>query len=214
MARRTAKQSQQASASGSTNKPAPAKQATSDPSSYPKQSGNWLKHNHLCFGGKNRQSDPNANFLSNFYPAPFELDGIQHYHVEGAFQAAKYLDLSEEGRSPTYARRIAETKDPAEAKRLGRQKRLSAEDVKTWQEGGAEAAMRKAIAAKFAQGSELAAKLLDTGDRVLVEATRDKLWGAVKGVGKNKLGVILMERRAQLAEKQREDVDARSAAQE
>lgn len=33
-------------------------------------------------------------FLSNFYIAPFTYKGIHYNHVEAAFQAAKFSDLS------------------------------------------------------------------------------------------------------------------------
>lgn len=63
--------------------------------------------------------------------------------------------------------------------------------------------MRAILRAKFAQHEDLRDLLLSTGDARLVEsATVDndvnRLWGEVNGVGKNMLGVMLMEVRAEL----------------
>lgn len=63
--------------------------------------------------------------------------------------------------------------------------------------------MRAVLRAKFTQHKDLCELLLSTGDAKLVEsATVDnevnRLWGEVNGVGRNMLGVLLMELRAEL----------------
>lgn len=63
--------------------------------------------------------------------------------------------------------------------------------------------MRAVLLAKFTQHPDLHELLLSTGDARLVEtATVDnevnRLWGEVNGVGRNMLGVLLMELRADL----------------
>ena len=63
--------------------------------------------------------------------------------------------------------------------------------------------MRGVLQAKFEQHPDLRSLLLSTGDARLVEsATVDndvnRLWGEVNGVGKNMLGLLLMELRAEL----------------
>lgn len=63
--------------------------------------------------------------------------------------------------------------------------------------------MRGVLRAKFAQHDDLQELLLSTGDARLVEsATVDnevnRLWGEVNGQGRNMLGVLLMETRADL----------------
>jgi hypothetical protein len=63
--------------------------------------------------------------------------------------------------------------------------------------------MRAVLRAKFTQHLDLRDLLLSTGDERLVEtATVDnevnRLWGEVNGVGRNMLGVLLMELRADL----------------
>lgn len=63
--------------------------------------------------------------------------------------------------------------------------------------------MRAVLRAKFTQHGDLHDLLLSTGDAKLIEtATVDndvnRLWGEVNGVGRNMLGVMLMELRAEL----------------
>lgn len=64
--------------------------------------------------------------------------------------------------------------------------------------------MRAVLLAKFTQHADLRALLLSTGDARLVETatvdnTVNRFWGEVNGVGKNTLGVLLMEVRSTLA---------------
>jgi len=63
--------------------------------------------------------------------------------------------------------------------------------------------MKRVLMAKFTQHEDLKALLLSSGTARLVEsATVDnpvnRLWGEVNGVGQNKLGVLLMEVRAEI----------------
>src|SRR3546814_4426620 len=65
--------------------------------------------------------------------------------------------------------------------------------------------MRAVLRAKFEQHLDLKELLLSTGSARLVEsATTDnevnRLWGEVNGIGKNMLGVLLMELRARSEE--------------
>lgn len=64
--------------------------------------------------------------------------------------------------------------------------------------------MRAVLRAKFTQHADLRDLLLSTGKAQLIEtATVDnevnRLWGEVNGVGRNMLGVMLMELRAELS---------------
>ena len=72
--------------------------------------------------------------------------------------------------------------------------------------------MKTAVVAKFVQNNSLKQKLLATGDRKLVETTRDTFWGEGATMyspclvnntwnGQNKLGDILVEVRALLKDK-------------
>lgn len=70
--------------------------------------------------------------------------------------------------------------------------------------------MRAVLRAKFTQHDDLKEILLGTGDVRLVEsATVDnpvnRLWGEVNGVGKNTLGILLMELRSELLKEQSGD---------
>lgn len=63
--------------------------------------------------------------------------------------------------------------------------------------------MREILYAKFTQHEDLKTLLLSTGEARLVEAATvdnevNRLWGEVNGVGKNMLGVLLMELRDKL----------------
>jgi len=63
--------------------------------------------------------------------------------------------------------------------------------------------MRAVLHAKFTQHEDLRETLLSTGSVRLVESASvdnavNRLWGEVNGVGKNMLGVLLMDLRTQL----------------
>ena len=67
--------------------------------------------------------------------------------------------------------------------------------------------MREVLRAKFTQHPDLRELLLSTGNARLVEAGRtdnavNREWGEVNGKGMNKLGVLLMELRAELGKNQ------------
>lgn len=67
--------------------------------------------------------------------------------------------------------------------------------------------MRAILRAKFTQHEDLRILLLSTGNSRLVESTTtdnavNRLWGEVNGEGKNMLGVMLMELRAELEAEQ------------
>lgn len=148
-------------------------------------------------GRLNRNADITSfrgayDFLSNFYAAPVEYEGLVYQNAEAAFQAQKCLDRPErEGFCELPANR---------AKRLGRQVKLRGD----WEEIKTEL-MLEIIRAKFTQNEELAARLLATGDRSLVEGNtwHDVFWGVDQktGQGENHLGRILMQVRNELKEK-------------
>lgn len=71
--------------------------------------------------------------------------------------------------------------------------------------------MLEGLRAKFEQHPDLAARLLHSGDRLLVEHTRnDSYWGdGGDGDGKNRLGHLLMQVRDEL---QRATTDEGAAA--
>lgn len=131
-------------------------------------------------------------FLSNFYSSPLELEGRRWPTVEHAYQAAKTTDRTAQEQIRTAA-------TPGRAKRLGQQVTLRP----NWDERRL-VVMRRLVAAKFAVGSDLAGRLLATGDAELIEGNTwgDTFWGQVvrdgRPVGHNHLGRLLMARRSEL----------------
>jgi ribA/ribD-fused uncharacterized protein len=109
-------------------------------------------------------------FLSNFHPSPIVVNGRKYPTVEHAFQAAKTRSVGQKIR-------IAGLPTPREAKRAGRFVKLRPD----WEEIKIEV-MHQLLLRKFAPGSELAQKLLDTGDRCLIEGNhhKDDFWGMVQ----------------------------------
>jgi ribA/ribD-fused uncharacterized protein len=138
------------------------------------------------FNGKYR-------FLSNF-----SEDGFRAVHLplgekwwptnEHYYQAMKTLSEWE-------AYDIWNVETPGEAKKMGRKVLLR----KDWEEIKI-LVMRKGLELKFELGSELAKKLLATGDAMLIEGNNwgDSWWGVCRGKGRNWLGHLLMARRAEL----------------
>lgn len=83
------------------------------------------------------------------------------------------------------------------AARLGRSR---AQPIRADWEQVKDELMKTALLAKFRQNKDIREILLSTGDAQLVEHTRnDRYWGdGGDGSGKNKLGLLLMEVRAEL----------------
>lgn len=126
-------------------------------------------------------------FLSNFYESDVTYGGITYRNNEAAFQAQKTTNK--------FIRMKFHQLNPSDAKKLGRQVQLR-ED---WEQIK-DQVMYEICKAKFEQNPDLRAKLLETGDEILVEGNTcgDRIWGAVHGVGENRLGRILMRVRSEL----------------
>lgn len=124
------------------------------------------------------------DYLSNFYPAVVEVDGIGYLSAEAAYQAAKCADFSQ--------RRQFSQLAAHDAKNLGR-----AISVRSDWEAVKIVEMTKIVRAKFTQNPHLARFLAETGDAELVEENNwhDVYWGVDlrTGEGENRLGKILME---------------------
>jgi ribA/ribD-fused uncharacterized protein len=132
-------------------------------------------------------------FLSNFWPAVVEYEGITYPSVEHTYQSAKTLEMAER-------RRIAAIVEPGDAKRAGRalpNQRADWEQVKL-------RVMEECVRYKFTQHADLREKLLATGDAELIEGNTwgDRFWGVCDGQGENHLGKILMKVRADLRSRQ------------
>jgi ribA/ribD-fused uncharacterized protein len=129
--------------------------------------------------------------LSNFSPHGFQLDGGYWPTVEHYFQAQKFPSHQ------AYQERIRLARSPKDAKALGRSRKVPLRP--DWEEVKDEV-MRQALRAKFLAHPRLAAMLLGTQGRQLIEnAPSDYYWGCGStGTGKNRLGSLLMELRAAL----------------
>ncbi|MES2597579.1 MAG: NADAR family protein [Verrucomicrobiota bacterium] len=135
---------------------------------------------------------------------PFAIDGITYTTAEHYMMAEKARLFRDKA---TLAEIIA-AKSPAIAKKLGRQ--VTNFDENLWLRHRWDIVVR-GNAAKFAQHAELKTFLLQTGDRILVEASPfDRIWGIGMSAthpdaerpqnwkGLNLLGFALMEVRQQL----------------
>lgn len=127
------------------------------------------------------------DFLSNMYSTPVTILGRTFECAEAAFQAHKVINPAD--------REQFVGLNGYEAKRLGRKVALR----RDWGMSRLPC-MREVIEAKFYPGSKLAIKLLNTGNKRLVEGNswNDVYWGVCNGKGQNWLGRILMERRTEL----------------
>ena len=129
-------------------------------------------------------------FLSNFAESVFTHDGIVYETNEHFYQAMKSDSRKER-------KRIAALPTPGQTKREGQKLTLR----KDW-ESVKVAVMREGLALKFVDGSVLAEMLKATDPVPLLEGNHwgDRYWGVDSrtGQGKNWLGKLLMERRAEL----------------
>jgi ribA/ribD-fused uncharacterized protein len=135
-----------------------------------------------------RQNNPYGEF-SNFSPHPIKLKGKVWPTSEHYFQAQKFAGTEHE-------ETVRQAHTPSVAAKLGRRRSLPLRP--DW-EAIKEDVMREALQAKFEQYPKLKALLLSTGEAELIEHTRnDRYWAdGGDGAGKNRLGHLLMELRAQ-----------------
>ena len=128
-------------------------------------------------------------FLSNFYEAPVEYNGLVFGNNEAAFQAQKCMTDEEKVKFTELT--------AGKSKYVGRRVDLRP-DWETVKFG----IMEEIVRAKFTRNPELAEMLLATGDKILVEGNTwgDTCWGVncKTGQGENHLGKILMKVRDEL----------------
>ena len=138
------------------------------------------------------------NFLSNFYPAKIEHQGITYPTLEHYYVSMKVKnDQQIEGKYITMIdcrELIAKMPNPARVKQFGKivKVRRDWDDVKL-------DVMLWGIREKF-KHTDLKELLLSTGDEELVEGNfwNDTFWGVCRGEGQNNLGKILMKVRMEL----------------
>lgn len=145
-----------------------------------------------------------ASCLSQWWPSPFTVDGVEYATAEHWMMAAKARLFGDaEGE-----RRVLTAGHPSAAKNAGRLVRGFDEEV--WRRKRFGIVVEGSVH-KFAAHGELRSFLLGTGDRVLVEASPvDRVWGIglaadaegandpVRWRGPNLLGFALMEARRRL----------------
>lgn len=124
-------------------------------------------------------------FLSNFHKRPFRMHGVVFRTSEHAYQAWKVL-LDDD------REKVIQADTPGKAKKIANNclRRPEWEAIKV-------SVMMAVLMQKF-QDDALAKKLVETGQRQLVEGNTwgDTFWGVCNGKGKNTLGVLLMAVRA------------------
>lgn len=151
-----------------------------------------------------KPSEP-FGFLSNWYPSPFDLDGVHFSSAEQYIMYQKCMIFGDE----ESANRILSTEDTKEQQNIGRDAKGYVSKI--WA-GVRQMVALRALMGKFEQNEDLKQKLLDTGDAFLVECARtDKIWAcgirldddkrfnAANWDGENILGFALMEVRRRLA---------------
>lgn len=135
---------------------------------------------------------PENREFSNFHPVNLLIDGLVYPSVEHYFQAMKFPD------HPEYQEKIRRARKASQAKSLGKTEEYAMRpDWTTFRD----TVMMKALREKFSdRHPELKEKLLATGSALLQEASpKDNYWGiGSKGVGQNKLGLMLMALRDEL----------------
>ncbi|MEU7752315.1 NADAR family protein [Micromonospora sp. NPDC049101] len=162
----------------------------------------------LFFWGHQPQRDGGigAGCLSQWWPAPFTIDGLLFATAEHYMMWRKATLF---GDRATAAQTLTVT-HPHAAKTLGRQ--VTGFDQRAWEQHRYDIVVT-GNAAKFGQHPALRSYLLGTGERVLVEASPlDRVWGIglaadhphatdpARWRGLNLLGFALMRARAALRE--------------
>ena len=161
---------------------------------------------YLFFWGhqKNNSNSITKSCFSQWYEASFELEGIKYTTAEHYMMAEKARLFKEN----EVLSQILAAAHPGEAKKLGRQVRGFKQEI--WLEHRFAIVVRGNLG-KFSQNTPLKEFLLNTQDRILVEASpRDRIWGIGLGEnnpnaadpykwrGENLLGFALMEVRNKL----------------
>ncbi len=167
------------------------------------EKGKKLKY--LFFWGHQPSADGSItkSCFSQWWVCPFVVDGKRYATAEHWMMAKKAVLFD-----PEMIEKILDAKSPDQAKRLGRM--IKNFDAKIWDEHKFEIVVEGNFQ-KFNQHKTLKEYLLNTKDRVLVEASPvDKIWGIGMAVdhqnienpklwkGENLLGFALMDVREKL----------------
>lgn len=143
--------------------------------------------------------------LSNWFPADFQLGNASYPTTEHYMMAEKARLFGDD----RMLDEIINADSPGEAKSLGR--KVNGFDGDTWESRRFDIVVKGNLA-KFHQNQAMGEFLLQTGNKVIVEASpRDRIWGIGMGKnnenadipekwrGSNLLGFALMEVRSRLS---------------
>lgn len=167
--------------------------------------GARVKYMHFWGHAPRRDGTIGKSCLSQWWPSPFTVDGVEYATAEHWMMASKarlFGDAEAE-------RAVLASPTPAQAKTEGRLVRGF--DQSIWEREGFGIVVEGSVH-KFSSDPALRDFLLSTGDRVLVEASPlDRIWGIglaadderaedpEQWLGPNLLGFALMEARERLA---------------
>ncbi|MFR9673962.1 NADAR family protein [Streptomyces sp. TR06-5] len=167
--------------------------------------GERVKYLHFWGHRPLRDGRVGAGCLSQWWPSPFTVDGVEYASAEHWMMSRKARLFGDRDAE----RRAVAACHPREAKSAGRTVRGFDEEV--WRRHRFAIVVEGSVH-KFGQHADLRAYLLTTGERVLVEASpRDRVWGIglsashgdaaepARWPGLNLLGFALMAARARLA---------------
>ncbi len=167
------------------------------------------KLDYMFFWGhqKSKNGELTQTCFSQWWPSPFIVDGIRYNTAEHWMMAQKALLF---GDQDSFSKVIL-ANSPSEAKTIGRQVRNFNEDI--WSSKRIDIVVQGTLH-KFTQSEDLKKYLIDTKNKILVEASPvDKIWGIGLAVdnekaanpkcwkGLNLLGFALMEVRDILLDK-------------
>ncbi|MEV1024100.1 NADAR family protein [Streptomyces sp. NPDC050264] len=166
--------------------------------------GTRVKYLHFWGHAPRKDGELGASCLSQWWPSPFTVDGVEYATAEHWMMAAKarlFDDADAE-------RRVREAGHPSQAKKAGRLVRGF--DDAVWRRERFGIVVEGSVH-KFAAERGLRDFLLGTGERLLVEASPvDRIWGIGLAAddpaaqdprtwrGPNLLGFALMEARRRL----------------
>ncbi len=137
--------------------------------------------------------DGEYDFLSNFYECPINWKGKTYRNSESIYQSCKVYRVFDK-----FLYDFTKMSG-SQAKKIIRKIEVRPD----WNNIKLDL-MYKICQEKFYQNPDIAQKLMDTGDAILIEGNywNDTYWGICNGVGQNHLGKILMKIRSELFEKQ------------
>ncbi|MFI1194591.1 NADAR family protein [Micromonospora sp. NPDC020750] len=168
------------------------------------RAGEPVKYLHFWGHRPQRNGAVGPGCLSQWWPAPFTVDGRVFHTAEHWMMWRKAALFGDD----PVAEQVLAAGHPQRAKALGR--RVRGFDEAVWAVHRYDVVVAGSVA-KFAQHADLRAYLLATGNRVLVEASpADRVWGVglaaddpavenpARWRGDNLLGFALMDARAAL----------------